>query len=294
MLDVLSGGRLVAGFPVGTSMDTNFAYGQSPITLRDKYYEAHDLIMKAWREPEPFAWNGRFSQLRYVNVWPRPLQQPHPPIWVPGGGSVETWEWVVRNQYLYAYLSYSGHKRGRLVMDGFWNQVAEMGAEPNPYRAGFLQLVAVSESDAQAEEEYAEAASYFFNRALHVYNGFSDAPGYRSLRSLQAGLRPQVGPAAAAARGQSFKELVAEGNIIAGSPESVTEQLRTVIEDLRVGHLMLLAHFGNLKKEQVLKNTRLLAERVLPNLRDMWGDWEDRWWIKPLEASKQARPVPIE
>src|SRR2546425_8445021 len=43
MLDVLSGGRLVAGFPVGTSMDMNFAYGINPATLRDRYYEAHDL-----------------------------------------------------------------------------------------------------------------------------------------------------------------------------------------------------------------------------------------------------------
>ena len=45
MLDCISGGRLVAGFPVGTSMDTNYAYGVNPIELREKYYEAHDLVM---------------------------------------------------------------------------------------------------------------------------------------------------------------------------------------------------------------------------------------------------------
>ncbi|HLF72076.1 MAG TPA: LLM class flavin-dependent oxidoreductase, partial [Dehalococcoidia bacterium] len=84
MLDVISGGRLVAGFPLGTSMDTNYAYGQTPATLRDKYHEAHDLIIKAWTEPDVFAWNGKYSQLRYVNLWPRPIQKPHPPVWVPG------------------------------------------------------------------------------------------------------------------------------------------------------------------------------------------------------------------
>ena len=47
MLDVISGGRLVAGFPVGTAMDTNFGYGETPITLREKYREAHDLVMRA-------------------------------------------------------------------------------------------------------------------------------------------------------------------------------------------------------------------------------------------------------
>jgi len=44
MLDVLSGGRLVAGMPVGTPMDTCFAYGLDPRTLRDRYQEAHELI----------------------------------------------------------------------------------------------------------------------------------------------------------------------------------------------------------------------------------------------------------
>ena len=59
MLDVISGGRLVAGFPVGTPMDTNYCYGQIPALTRDKYYEAHELIMRAWtRADEPFAFDG--------------------------------------------------------------------------------------------------------------------------------------------------------------------------------------------------------------------------------------------
>ena len=58
MLDVLSGGRLVAGFPVGTPMDTCYAYGVDPATLRDRYDEAHDLIMAAWTRDEPFTWRS--------------------------------------------------------------------------------------------------------------------------------------------------------------------------------------------------------------------------------------------
>jgi len=59
LIDCISGGRLVAGFPVGTPMDTNFCYGQIPALTRDKYGEAHDLIMKAWAEDEPFAFDGK-------------------------------------------------------------------------------------------------------------------------------------------------------------------------------------------------------------------------------------------
>jgi len=54
MLDVMIGGRLIAGFPVGTSMDTNFCYGQPPAILREKYDEAHRFIIQAWTLPEPY------------------------------------------------------------------------------------------------------------------------------------------------------------------------------------------------------------------------------------------------
>ncbi len=75
MLDVISGGRLLAGFPVGTSMDTNYCYGQIPALTRDKYAEAHELIMRAWAEEEPFAFDGKYNQLRWVNCWPKPIQK---------------------------------------------------------------------------------------------------------------------------------------------------------------------------------------------------------------------------
>ncbi len=114
MIDCISGGRLIAGFPVGTPMDTCFAYGQNPSMLRERYLEAHDLVMKAWQEKDTFAFNGRFNQQRYVNIWPRPVQKPHPPVWIPGGGSVETWQWCAKMDYVYAYLpTISGTRTAR-------------------------------------------------------------------------------------------------------------------------------------------------------------------------------------
>ena len=295
MIDVISGGRLVAGFPVGTSMDTNYTYGQVPVTLRDKYREAHDLIVRAWTDPEPFAFNGKFTQLRYVNVWPRPVQKPHPPVWVPGGGSIETWEWLTDNDYLFAYLSYAGFKRGKTVMDGFWDYVAEQGKEMNPYRAGFLQFVAVAEDDAQAEELYGEAAEYFFERCMHVYRGFAEAPGYRSLRSLQAGLATAIGQprSIVGATPRKWKDYLEDGTIIAGSPKHVEEQIRDLSDQLRIGHLMTLLQFGNMNKETTMYNTKMFAERVLPNIQGLWSEWEDKWWIKPLENRQAPRPLNV-
>ncbi len=290
MLDVISGGRLVAGMPVGTSMDTNFAYGQVPATLREKYREAHDLIVRAWTEAEPFVFNGRFTQLRYVNPWPRPLQKPHPPIWIPGGGSIETWDWCVERDYLYAYLSYFGYIRGKKVMDRYWDRVRQLGVEPNPFRGGFLQLVCVSDTDASAEREYARHVDYFFNRCLHIANAFADAPGYRTEATIRAGVLAQVGKYAELVRFDlGWKEFNEQGYIIAGSPETVRERLADMVRSMNLGHLMVLLQIGSMPKELTLKNTQLFAEKVLPTLKPIWEDqWEDRWWVHPLREKARA------
>jgi alkanesulfonate monooxygenase SsuD/methylene tetrahydromethanopterin reductase-like flavin-dependent oxidoreductase (luciferase family) len=279
MLDLISGGRLVAGFPVGTSMDMNFAYGVNPATLRERYYEAHDLVMQAWTRPEMFAFNGKYTQVRYVNIWPQPLQKPHPPVWIPGGGSIETWEWTAQLDYVYCYLSYFGYKRGKATMDGFWKTIEKVGADDNPYRAGFLQLVCVSETDEQAERDYFEHVHYFYQKCLNVWEGFAEAPGYRTLKTMQAGVRPQIGSEARKIRQSlDWKGYVDEGYIIAGSPATVREQLRNCIESLRVGHLMVLLQIGSMPKDLTLKNTELFAREVLPHVRDMWPGYKDRWW----------------
>src|SRR5579883_1916430 len=293
MLDVISGGRLIAGFPVGTPMDDCFAYGQNPSLLRDRYYEAHDLIMRAWTETETFAFNGRFNQQRYVNIWPRPIQRPHPPIWIPGGGSIETWQWCAEKDYVYSYLSYYGYKAGKSTMDGFWAEMDRLGKDRNPYRAGFAQTVCVAESRQQAMDLYSEAAEYFFGRCLHIDPRFAQPPGYTTEATIRVGLQSQVGRAAIASiqRPQTIEELIAAGYIVLGTPDEVVEQIRELAHALNVGHLMLLLQFGNMNKELTMYNTRMYAERVMPKIRPLFAEWEDRWWPKPMARDERAEPA---
>ena len=291
MLDVMSGGRLIAGFPVGTSMDTNFCYGESPATLRDKYDEAHRLIMQAWSCPEPFSFNGKYTQLRYVNIWPRPLQKPHPPIWIPGGGSVETWDFCLDHDYNYSHLSYYGYKRAQQVMDGYWDRAAARGKECNPYRAGYAQIVMVAESDQAAERLYAPHVDYFFNRCLHVYPGFADAPGYRTQATLRAGFTPQVGGSASAARQPlTWKDFVEQGYVIAGSAATVRDTMREALTKMRIGNVMLLCQMGNMPDELARENTQRFALDVMPHLRDMWSDYENDWYPQPLAQRAPITP----
>jgi alkanesulfonate monooxygenase SsuD/methylene tetrahydromethanopterin reductase-like flavin-dependent oxidoreductase (luciferase family) len=304
MLDVLSGGRLVAGFPVGTSMDTNYCYGMTPATLRERYYEAHDLIMRAWKEEEIFSFNGRYTQLRFVNIWPRPVQKPHPPVWIPGGGSIETWVWSAANDYVYCYLSYGGYMRAKAGVQGYWEAREQMGKDANPYSCGYLQLVAVGETDEEAERLYAPHAHYFYDKCLHIAPGFN-APGYRTQATLEKGFLDQFvgrrlapaapsGPAAPGLETETtWRERLENGSIIAGSPATVREKLEECVRSLNVGHLMLLMHWGDMPKEKVQYSTELFAREVMPHLRPLFEEWEDKWYPKGMPAEQRATPAPF-
>ena len=295
MIDCISGGRLIAGFPVGTPMDTCYAYGQNPSTLREKYYEAHDLIIKAWTTPETFAFNGRYIQQRYVNIWPRPVQKPHPPIWIPGGGSVETWRWCVKMDYVYCYLSYFGYKLGKATMQGFWEEMERLGKEPNPYHAGFLQFVGVADTREEALKLYREPAEYFYDRCLNVDPRFASPPGYTSEATIRAKVQSQISAASIRdgikSMQRDWQAILDNGYVIIGGPDEVAEQLRQVATDLNVGHLLLLLQFGNMDKELAQYNTRLFSEKVMPSLASLFDDrWEDRWWPNAMPPESRAQP----
>jgi alkanesulfonate monooxygenase SsuD/methylene tetrahydromethanopterin reductase-like flavin-dependent oxidoreductase (luciferase family) len=295
MLDCISGGRLVAGMPLGTAMDVNLNYGITPIEQRERYREAHDLILKAWTSREIFAWNGKYSQLPMVNLWPRPIQQPHPPIWIPGVGSTSTFHFAVDHDYCYCFLSYFGNKvAARSVVDGYWGVVASKGADMNPYRLGFLQLVAVAETDAQAERDYARHVEYFYHKLLHIPLEWFGPPGHQDYQSLANSLRnPKVVEQYMTLKDRRYKDFAEDEFVIAGSPATVRGRLTEAIKSLRIGNLMILLGIGSMPHELVLKNTRLFFDEVAPAIRDLWDDeWENRWWPSRLRQAKPAA-VPV-
>lgn len=305
MLDCITGGRMIAGFPVGTPMDTLFAYGQNPLTLRERYHEGVELILKAWTEPEVFSFNGHYNKLRYVNCWPRPVQQPRPPVWIPGGGSVDTWEWCAQEGHVYLYLSYFGYKAGLKTMRGFWDRVRAAGKEPNPYQAGFAQFFGVADTEAEARRLYKEPAEYFFNRCLHVYAGFADPPGYKTPATVRSGVEGMIERAAreatqrrAAPAGlggkstMSFDDMVEQGYVILGDPDQVAEKMVEMATQLNVGHILALCQFGNMDRDLAMHNTELMGSKVLPQVKHLFDDrWEDHWWPKPLADHERHRPV---
>jgi alkanesulfonate monooxygenase SsuD/methylene tetrahydromethanopterin reductase-like flavin-dependent oxidoreductase (luciferase family) len=291
LLDCISGGRLVAGLPVGSPMDNVGCYGNPPTMVRAKYFEAHDLIKQAWTRPGPFPFNGRFTKLRYVNPWPKPLQKPHPPIWLAGGGSIETWKFATDNDYTYSYLSFLGHPAAKKLMDGYWAQVEKAGLDDNPYRAGFAQLVVVADTDAQAEKLYLQHLRNFYAKALHIHPGIAGAPGVQSVQSFMHG----AGSYRSERKGDPMQMGWADftektKQVIGGGPDTVAAGIEEAVRGLRIGHLLVLLQIQSMDHELAKYNTRMFAEKVLPRIRGIWDreGYEDHWWPQGAASRNRA------
>ena len=266
-----------------------------PTETRPRFYEAHDLIMKAWTQPGPFPYNGRFNKLRYVNPWPQPLQKPHPPVWLAGGGSVETYEMAVNFDYTYSFLSFFGYQFAKKVMDTFWDTVDRLGADQNPYRAGFAQQICVSETDAQGGGGLPRARCLLLQEVpahpalLPRDSRLPDPPEH--------GVRPQDGPAGrnrrrAHRRRRTGSSLVDKGFIIAGSPETVADRL---IEACRGPARRVTSspcsRSARCRTSSPSRTCTLFAEGVMPKLRSLWADegWEHKWWPQGARQDSPRR-----
>jgi alkanesulfonate monooxygenase SsuD/methylene tetrahydromethanopterin reductase-like flavin-dependent oxidoreductase (luciferase family) len=290
-LDCMSGGRMVAGVPVGSSMDTCGVAGLPPTQVRPRWYEGMELIRQAWTRPGPFPFNGRFNKYRYVNPWPTPLQKPYPPMWLLGGGSLETYDYAAKYDLTYSYLSFQGAKYAKALMQGFWDVIEQAGLDDNPYRGGFAQVVAVADSDREAERLYAKHVENFYEKSVHIPPHLVMVPGYMTKKSLQAVLKKsaEAGIVGFMPKAEmTYADAIETGAVIAGSPDTVAEQLIDAVTGLRVGHLILLMQIQSMPTELTKYSTRLFADKVLPRLRDLWADYEDHWWPTGATRNQSA------
>jgi alkanesulfonate monooxygenase SsuD/methylene tetrahydromethanopterin reductase-like flavin-dependent oxidoreductase (luciferase family) len=290
VLDCISGGRLIAGLPLGLGCDATVSYGITPMEQRERWREAIELLLKAWTAEEFFAWNGKYFQLPKVNLWPRPIQDPHPPLLIPGAASSSTWDYCHDRDLPYAYLSYFGGKSSENVMDRFWDRAEAKGKDRNPYRASFLQLVGVAETDEQAEKQFSKHLEYFYHKMLHLPTHYLAPPGYSDYKSLvnlfgsdmlefldySVDLKPL-----------SAKDMIEREFAVVGSPATVRDRLTDMAQRLNVGHVMAVLQFGSMPHDLAMSNIDLFGREVLPHLQNIWVDegWENHWWPKKLNKA---------
>ncbi len=265
MIDVISGGRLIAGFVVGGGPEY-YSFSINPAEARERFAEAHDLILEAWTRPGPFEFSGKHYRIRYVNPWPRPIQQPHPEIWIPGVGSLETMEFVARRRYAYMGIPYFHFDVFKRYFSMFRDACEAEGYEADPLQYGWLLPIYVAETDEQARAEFEEHFWYFVKRLLP---GIAiSPPGYFSPRSLPNVLR---GGPHFVTNVKDWDGVIAGRFAIVGSPETVAARLTEDIARLGAGNLLGLFQMGTLPAEATRQSLGLFAEQVLPKLRAEFG-----------------------
>jgi alkanesulfonate monooxygenase SsuD/methylene tetrahydromethanopterin reductase-like flavin-dependent oxidoreductase (luciferase family) len=265
MVDVMSGGRLISGFVRGIGAEYH-TFGMNPTISHDRFHEAHDMIVQAWTRPGPFAFNGHHYNFDYVNLWPRPFQNPHPPIWVPSQGSKETIDWASHPDRRYTYLqTFSPAKTVEKYLQSYRDTAAGYGYEAADSQLGWAVPVYVSDTDAQAVREAKVHFELFRNRLLKMPFEMLLPPGYTSRDSLKRMM---------AAKASLSQEITIEtamdmGMIICGSAETVRQKLESHWQDMHFDNLLTMLHFGTLPEDLTRRNMELFSQKVLPALQAM-------------------------
>jgi alkanesulfonate monooxygenase SsuD/methylene tetrahydromethanopterin reductase-like flavin-dependent oxidoreductase (luciferase family) len=264
MLDQMSDGRIITGFVRGIGTEY-FASGVNPTFSHERYYEAHELILRAWTEIGPFRYHGRHYQFDYVNLWPRPVQQPHPPVWIPSQGSSETVEWCACAKRKYTYLqTFSPVKSAQKAFD-LYRQVAEReGYEAAPSQLGWAIPTYVADTDEAARRELKPHIEAFFNKFLHYPLEMRMPPGYSSIASTKSLMEAKFAYRRMEMTAENLLEL---GMVVAGSAATVRDRLLYLSRQLGVGNLIAMLQFGTLPADLTEKNLRLFAREVMPHLR---------------------------
>jgi alkanesulfonate monooxygenase SsuD/methylene tetrahydromethanopterin reductase-like flavin-dependent oxidoreductase (luciferase family) len=266
MIDMISQGRLVSGIVRGAGQEM-ICVNANPAYNRERFNEAHDLLVKIFTEDGPFSWEGEHFQYRVVNPWARVLQKPHPRIWVPGVLSPETLVWAAEHRYPYISLNTPLHLTGQLW--SIYDEAARrVGYEPGPENRGYLLRVHVADTDEEALENAREFMwmQGEFTGVGHPY--WVNPPGYGS-PSRRLDYARYANSGVTKSRAAPFEEQVRTREIVAGSPETVIRELRVVLETCRPSILMLWGNDGNMDHRASMRCIELTGTQVIPALREI-------------------------
>jgi alkanesulfonate monooxygenase SsuD/methylene tetrahydromethanopterin reductase-like flavin-dependent oxidoreductase (luciferase family) len=265
MLDNLSKGRLIAGFVRGIGPEYH-STGLNPAFSRERFYEAHDLIIKSWTQTGPFTWEGEHYNFTYVNPWPRPYQRPHPPIWIPSQGSAETIHWAAAPERKYPFMvTYSTAEAVIRYLSAYRDEARRFGYEASSEQLGWAAPIYVADNDERARNEACAPLEHLFNSYLRMPWEMLIPPGYSSMSSMKALAKVRTG---LGVRPQTMDELINKGTAIVGSPRTVRERIEQMRAKTDLGLMVCLLQFGTLSDELTKRNIELFAAEVMPSFRD--------------------------
>ena len=262
MIDQLTEGRLIAGFVRGIGGEYH-SWGANPAESHERFMEAHDLIIRSWTEPGPFAFESKHYDFEYVNLWPRTYQEPHPPVWIPSQGSTETIQWAAKKRYTYLQ-TYSPISSVRRCLEMYKAEAERNGYTATADQLGWMAPIYVADTDERAREEARPHIEAFANKFMRKPVEMKLPPGYTSLSSFKLLLKSKGGQTV----DRTMDELIDSGTFICGSPSTVRDILLARAEEMGHGNQLCLMQFGTLPGDLTRRSMELFASAVMPCLRE--------------------------
>lgn len=252
VLDVLSHGRL--DFGVGRGHPFPGVYDNfriSPAESRRRFTEALDILIGAWTH-DSFDYQGSFFQVSNLAVIPKPLQRPHPPVFV-AAGSPETYVEMGKRGL---GILVPGHVQPMSALQEHlanYRQAGRAAGHEDRLRVTFLIPTYVSERQHEAETDPEPHVMYY----------------YGVLGSLLSGEFPESYQRYGESRrrlGTLTYEAIRQERAIFGEPSYCLERLQQVRDTLGVQQIMAWMNIGGMPHDKVLRSMQLFAERVMPRL----------------------------
>jgi alkanesulfonate monooxygenase SsuD/methylene tetrahydromethanopterin reductase-like flavin-dependent oxidoreductase (luciferase family) len=277
MIDMISRGRLDLGLVRGSPYEIG-PTNANPVGQMDRFWESHDLIIKALSTRDgPFNWESENFHYRNVNIWPRPYQDPHPPIWITSTSPSSAPAIAKQGHRIATLLS------GMIAKDLFHNYRMTreaIGLETDVDRFAYCALVGVGKTRAEGIARADKIAGYIRTSPL-VAPQFAGPPGYvrTEVKAAQLMAGPNSGglhtlrtPSGRPIKQTEAKieDLIEACTVFAGTPDDVFEQIKSFHGMVGgFGHLLMMGQGGTLNHADTMSNLEMFSADVLPRLADL-------------------------
>ena len=263
MLDNLTEGRLVVAFMRGT-LSEDQVYSLNPVEGRDKLIEGMDLVLRALTEPQPFSWEGRYYHYRTVSVWPKPVQQPLPPVIV-ATRSEDTIKYAADN-HLGLGIAYESLAATAGIVEKYCGWCREAGWQPTPDQIVYRGGIFLGETDRDAESFLSGLQARGVERGLSISSSLA-----RAVQAARVGerydSRAGFGHGTVESTPRPARALL---NFV-GGPETVTRQLQELHTQCGVGVVDLAFQQPGMSHQGVMQQVELFGRQVLPRIKELYA-----------------------
>ncbi|MXO59961.1 LLM class flavin-dependent oxidoreductase [Altererythrobacter salegens] len=271
MLDCMTGGRLICG--VGRGAPREYKIFNVPMDeSRGRFNEGFEVMRRAWTQ-DSFSFDGEFYKFNDVAIWPRPVQQPHPPVWIPLTGSKESIEWAAENDAAITPGVFPGPMREDTIRY-FAKCQAKHGRKVDPNKISIMVDCYVADSKDQAIDEYGDHLMYLFNTLLRYdqvwQNEVKKTKYYSStaFEHLREGAKGTL-----AEDGTVFNEWDidtvrgAAQNMPLGTADEIVERITAECDDAGANNVLLVINRGDMPHGKYMNQIKRIGEEVLPRLQ---------------------------